>query len=367
LIDASNGFHIWSETYDRTLDDVFALQDEIARTIAEKLKVELGVAPEVTGRTANIDAYKLYLQGNYHLYQYDEPNLRRAIVFFEQALALDPNYARAWAGIANAWTMLADEYVRPLEAYPQARRAAEKALALDSTAADVHIALASVAMWHDWNTDIAGFHIQKAAALEPNSAEPLTYFSWFMQDTLVTDAAVEKAYRLDPLNPWVLEQYIFLLAHRSEFEVAHQLADGLLARDPVRARSHMIKGVVLRSAGQKDQAYQSLRRGLELGDTLPVLVTPMLPMLVADKRIDELRHLRDRLAAQYRDRYRREDTIAGLSVLIGDYDDAFAWIDRAIDSRGSAAMSLAGIPTFRPLHNDPRWTAAIARITPRSD
>src|SRR6059036_956018 len=129
LINARDGFHLWSETYERELKDVFAVQDEITRSIVDALKIKLAVAPPV--RTPkNTEAYDLYLKGLYYSNKSDEENLRKSLSLFQQALDKDPNFARAWTGITKVWEQLADAYVRPLEAYPRVKEAASKALAL---------------------------------------------------------------------------------------------------------------------------------------------------------------------------------------------------------------------------------------------
>src|SRR5881275_3109746 len=143
LINARNGFHIWSETFEREVQGVFAVQDEITRSIVDALKIKLAVAPPV--RTpGSTEAYDLYLKGLYYSNKSDEENLRKSLSLFQQALDKDPNFARAWTGIAKAWEQLADAYVRPLEAYPKVKEAARKAVALDDMDAGAHCYLGEV-------------------------------------------------------------------------------------------------------------------------------------------------------------------------------------------------------------------------------
>jgi adenylate cyclase len=137
---ARDGFHLWSETYDRELQDVFAMQDEITRAIVDTLKIKLAVslpAPE----QRNTEAYDLYLHGLYFSNKSSEEDLRGALSLFQQALDKDPNLARAWTGIAKVWVWLADAYVKPLEAWPKVKEAALKAIALDERDAEAHVHL----------------------------------------------------------------------------------------------------------------------------------------------------------------------------------------------------------------------------------
>src|SRR5213594_4284536 len=169
LINARDGFHIWSDTFERELQSVFAVQDEITRSIVDALKVKLAVAPSARA-PKNTEAYDLYLQGLYFSNKSDEENLRKSLSLFQQALDKDPNFARAWTGIAKAWEWLADAYVRPLEAYPKVKEAASKALALDDRDAEAHCYLGEAKRILDY--DFAGeeAELKRALEIDPNSA-----------------------------------------------------------------------------------------------------------------------------------------------------------------------------------------------------
>ena len=150
LINARNGFQLWSETYERELQGVFALQDEITRSIVEALKIKLAISLPAHEQR-NTDAYDLYLQGLYFSNKGSEEDLRRALSFFERALEKDPTFWRAWTGIAKVWFFLADVYVKPLEAYPASRAAALKAIALDEKDAEAHCYLGEAKRILDWD------------------------------------------------------------------------------------------------------------------------------------------------------------------------------------------------------------------------
>ncbi|PYI47539.1 MAG: hypothetical protein DMF11_06095, partial [Verrucomicrobia bacterium] len=137
LIDSRNGFHVWTETYDRELAGIFALQDEITRSVVEALKIKLAVSLPVQEQR-NREVYDFYLQGLYFSNKSSEEDLRRALDFFQRAVGKDPSFARAWTGIAKAWYFLADAYVKPLEAYPASKEAALKAIVLDEKDAEAH-------------------------------------------------------------------------------------------------------------------------------------------------------------------------------------------------------------------------------------
>ena len=156
------GFHLWSETYERELQGVFALQDEITRSIVNALKIKLAVSLPVHEQR-NTEAYELYLQGLFFSNKSSEADLRRALNFFQSALEKDPTFSHAWTGIAKVWYFLADVYVKPLEAYPASREAALKAIALDEKDAEAHCYLSEAKRVLDWDLEGAGCRVKTRA------------------------------------------------------------------------------------------------------------------------------------------------------------------------------------------------------------
>jgi hypothetical protein len=151
LVSAENGYQLWSETYDRQLEDIFAVQDEISRSIVDALKLRLGGDEgAVVAPTKNLDAYTTYLKGRFHFNKFTEIGLRKAYDLFQGALLQDPGFARAYAGIADVWCDLADDWVAPDEAYPRAKAAAEKALQREPELVDAMISIGKVLCWHEW-------------------------------------------------------------------------------------------------------------------------------------------------------------------------------------------------------------------------
>src|SRR5712675_1081114 len=175
LINTRSGFHLWSETYERELQGVFALQDEITRSIVEALKVKLAVSLPVHEQR-NTEAYELYLQGLFFSNKSSEADLRRALSFFQGTLEKDSTFSRAWTGIAKVWYFLADVYVKPLEAYPASREASLKAIALDEKDAEAHCYLGEAKRVLDWDLEGEDAELKRALQLDPNSA-PAHFFS----------------------------------------------------------------------------------------------------------------------------------------------------------------------------------------------
>src|SRR5437588_1733411 len=226
LINTRNGFRLWSETYERELQGVFALQDEITRSIVEALKIKLAVSLPVHEQR-NTEAYDLYLQGLYFSNRSSEEDLRRALNFFQGALEKDPTFSRAWTGIAKVWYFLADVYVKPLEAYPASREAALKAIALDEEDAEAHCYLSEAKRVLDWDLAGADAELKRTLQLDPNSAPAhfflslLPLFRGELQEGL---RLVLEAEKLDPVSP--ITSYVATAAYLANDQIDDAISEG---------------------------------------------------------------------------------------------------------------------------------------------
>src|SRR5438876_8520813 len=256
LINARNGFHIWSDTFERELQGVFAVQDEITRAIVDALKVKLAVAPPARTRQ-NTEAYDLYLKGLYFSNKSDEQSLRKSLTLFQRALDIDPNFARAWTGIAKDWDWLADAYVSPLDAYPAMRAAAKKAIELDEKEAEAHCYLGDSMEVLDF--DVAGCQaeLKRALQLDPNCAIAHLFLAFEGADGGDPEAAmvhVRQAVQLDPLSPIVSEfaSSVYLACNRlddalAEAQRTESLAPNFVYETSPLGRSYREKGMLAES------------------------------------------------------------------------------------------------------------------------
>ena len=226
LINARSGFHLWTETYDRKLEDVFALQDEITRAIVDALKIKLAVSLPVHEQR-NTEVYDLYLQGLYFSNKGSEEDLRRALSFFQRAVEKDPTFARAWTGIAKVWYFLADVYVKPLDAYPASKEAALKAIALDEKDAEAHCYLSEAKRVLDWDLAGADAELKRALELDPNSA-PAHFFSallsLFRGELKEGLRLVLEAEKLDPVSPII--SYVATAAYLANDQIDEAISEG---------------------------------------------------------------------------------------------------------------------------------------------
>ena len=237
LINVENGFQLWSGSYERNLNDVFAVQDEIAHSVASELKVKLlsNGAPAAVARSMNSDAYSDYLQGRFFYERRTESDLEKAASYFEQAIKLDPTYARAWSGLAWARMSQADSAygVSFEQGYRLAREAAEKALQLDPNLAEAYAAIGRIKRTHDWNWVGADASFQQAIALEPQNATALMGAS-------------------------------SLAASLGRFGDAVELGRRAVSLDPLSVIAHVALGMRAYYAGEQELAISSYQKALEL-------------------------------------------------------------------------------------------------------
>src|SRR3954465_2957653 len=222
LVNTSDGIELWHETYDRKVEGVFALQDEITHAIVEALKIKLAVAPAPRAQE-NTEAYDLYLQGLFFSNKSTEHDLRKSLDLFEQALASDPKLGRAWTGIAKAWTWLADAYVKPLEGYRRCQEAAKRALAIDEHDADAHVYLGETKRILSYDMEGEEGELKRALEIDPNSATAHLFMGlWQTAEGNRAEGLkdIQTAIRLDPLSPIVGTMSVLMYLANDRFDQA---------------------------------------------------------------------------------------------------------------------------------------------------
>jgi len=362
LINADDGFHMWSETYDRDLSDVFEVQEDIARSVANSLKVKLfGATPFASSAaTNNLEAYNAYLQGRYFFERRDRESLERALSYYEQAITLDSSYALAWAQIAQVRANQADRgYLPTKEGYEKARTAAEKALALDPNLAEANSAFGWIKATYDWDWAAADAFYQRALALEPGNAT-------------VVRAAGGLAASLGRLDE-------ALALHRRAVEL-----------DPLSAAARMNLGTYSYYSGQFDEALAAFRKSLELSPALPAVHHDLGRVYLAEGRPQEaLAEIQQehepvwRLFGQvlvYHALNKKNEADAALSEFIAKYSDgsayqvagayafrgqtekAFEWLDKAYAGRDPGLSDVKVDPLLSNIRSEPRYSAFLKKM-----
>ena len=366
LINARNGFHVWSETYEREVQGVFALQDEITRAIVEALKIKLAVSPPVHEQR-NTEVYDLYLQGLFFSNKSSEADLRRALRFFQGALEKDPTFSRAWTGIAKVWYFLADVYVKPLEAYPASKEAALKAIALDEKDAEAHCYLSEAKRVLDWDLAGADEELKRALQLDPNSASAHLFsglhplFHGELKDGLQLILEAEK---LDPVSP--ITSYVATAAYLANDRIDDAVIEGqrTLQLDPNYFYLDSVLAAAYREKGNFPEAialYTKAQEATHLPSSgLAITYTRMGRHIDAQNILVQLLQAREK-------RYVSAPLIAAVSVALGDKEGAFRELERAYVEHSGVLQWIAFLPEFRALRSDARFPQLLRRISPSQD
>jgi TolB-like protein/Tfp pilus assembly protein PilF len=362
LIDARKGFAIWSDTFDREFQGIFAVQDEITCAIIDALTLKLDVAerPPRASRIGNTEAYDVYLQGLFWSDKGTEDALRRSLEFFERALQIDPRFSRAWTGVAKSWLWLADAYVHPREAYPKVRDAAENALKIDNEDAEAHVYLGETKRILDWDLDGAAAEFARAVELDPNST-PSNYFSASLfaqrgeRDKAL--AFLDRTSKIDPASLWVSDFACELYRYFGMTEQAMIEGERALQLDPTFLHGPPALATVYRSLGRFDEAialYEKAktfngRPGIGLAITYATM----------GRREEALRTLEETIAIRA---YTPGDGLAHVYVALGEYEEAMQLFERACEDRSSSLHSAGITPEYKPIRRDKRFLSILRRI-----
>jgi len=359
LIDAGDGFTIWSETYEREMHGIFSLQDEITHSIVDALKLKLAISASRPARST--DAYDAYLEGLVYSDKNTEPELRKSLEFFQQALEKDPKFSRAWTGIAKVWLWLADAYVSPLEAYPRARDAALRALELDEEEAEAHVYLAETKRILDWDLDGAEAEFNRAVQIDPNST-PSNYFSAALYaargDRDKALAYLQRTSKIDPASLWVSNFACELYRYFGLYDEAIAAGERALQLDPTFAHyGEPALAALYREMGRFDDAIALYQKARDFtgrpGFGLAITYARM------KQRKEALETLEAAIAAWG---YRPGDAIAHVHVTLGAHDDAIRELEHACEQRSSSLHGVGIAPEFVPLRSDKRFRSILQRI-----
>ena len=359
LINARNGFHIWSETFERELQGVFAVQDEITRSIVDALKIKLAVAPPAHAEQ-NTEAYDLYLQGLYFSNKSDEEQLRKALSLFQRALDKDPTLSRAWTGIAKAWYWLADAYLKPLDAYPAVESAATKALELNERDAEAHCYLSEAKRVLHWDLNGAERELKRALEIDVNSSSAhlvSAYVHSCSGDLEEVPREMHEAERLDPLSAIVSDSQADLYVNLDRLDDALSAAKRTLTIDPNYIYVEPTLARVYREQGKLDDALAIYLKAREVthGPTAGLAIS-----YARLGRVSEARRVLQQLIDKANSSYVAGEQIATVFVALDDHDEAFRWLNRAVDEHSANIISTRR--ELRPLHSDARFPELLRRM-----
>ena len=369
LINVSDGYHLWSERYDRELEDVFDIQDEISLAIVDNLKVKL-LGEEKTAivkrYTKNLESYNLYLKGNYYWQMLTKEGFEKAIECYEQAFKKDPHYALAYAGLASIYQV--SSYfgnVQPNEAYSGAKEYAKKALEIDNTLAEAHSVLGVINMNYDWNWKAAEREFKQALQLNPNSADIHMNYSILLTFTERNEEAIAEAKRsqeLDPLSSYINSLVGHTLHFAGQYDEAIEVLRMTIMMNPNYFFSHLALGRVYLQKSMIEEAIAEYEKAVDLSGGAPRAVASLVTAYYEFSKKAKAEKLFDSLKQRSRDEYIPPICFYLIHKVRGDQDQAFEWVKRACDEHDSF------LPWFRvfpieswSIPDEPRFKALLKK------
>ena len=369
LVEVSTGYYLWSETYDRQILDLFAVQEEIARAIARTLERTLGgtsVRRERKG-PASLEAYDLYLRGRFVANQRTLPGLRRAIECFEQAVAADEGLAVAHAGLADAFCLMAEYgFIAPEDAMPRAKAAALRALDLDPGSGEAHASFALIHSLYDWEWDEAEAFFRRSIELNPGYAAA---HHWLAIDFLATLGRFDEAQReldlarqLDPLSLIIQEGKPYLLMLQRRYDEALPAYQALADMEPGFYKAYTAMGRTYAQMGRYDEAAAMLEKGRAMAGDVPSILGALGQSYALAGLVDRARDLLAQLAALARERYVPATCFALVHSGLREHDAAIEWLHRGADRRDLPVSIANTHPAYDSLRGHPGFQALLARL-----
>ena len=369
LAAADDGRTLWSERYDRRLDDVFAVHDEIARTIVSTLRTTfLADIADPTPRryTDNVQAYSLYLKGRFCWNKRSQEGVREAIAYFEQAIDHDPGYALAYSGLSDSYGLQVDYRGVPVtEGYKLARRYALKALELDDTLPEAHTSLAWVQFAYDWDWAAAERSYRRALELNPAYATGHHWYSFVLLVTGQADQALVEAHtalELDPSSLSIRRGLGWLYYYTRRYEAAVYHLRRAIAMNPTSEDTYRILGLVLTQQGAYDEAERAFREAITLSPELSYATAGVAHVLALQGRRREAEALLAELEARAREHYVSPVAFCIVHLGLRNTDQVFQWLERAYQDRRGWLTYLKVDPMLDAVQDDPRFAEFVKRM-----
>ena len=361
LVNAADGIQLWTRTFDRELKDIFAVQQEIARAVAESLKVTLLGSQERPSQIAtnNVEAHNAYLQGHFHLVRRNVEDFRKAIGYYDQAIELDPEYALAYAERAEAWTLWGDLTGQRPTAYPKARSDAEKAVAIAPALAEARAALGFVRCFVDWNFADGLTELKRAKELSPTNptandllARIIVYLGRFDEAERQARQAVE----LDPLSTVTQGNLARVLFYAGKLDEADAAARKAAELQPAGASNHRWQVLIAAQRGDGEGALREAQ--LEPDEGYRRFELAVAQYVVGDRQAADAALAN--LLAKAREGFAYQ--IAEVYAVRGEKDKAFEWLQVSFDDRDAGMLGLLVDPLLRGLRDDPRYKNLLAKL-----
>jgi DNA-binding winged helix-turn-helix (wHTH) protein/TolB-like protein/Flp pilus assembly protein TadD len=368
LVRVRDGFILWAGTFHEGTEQLFALEEEVAQGVQQSEPFHLSSRDRVQGArfgTENEKAYELYLQGRYFWNLRTQVDLHRSIDCFQRAIALDPRYALAYAGLANAYVVLGSFGEPPWEVYPNAKVAALKAVELDSSLAAAHGALAMVALHYEWNWSEAQKEFEESIALDPNDSIVRIWYAMQLAATGHQDQAIAQSQRaqdLDPLSPTVNTAASRILYWNREYDRAIVGFGKVIESDPKFTSAHTRRGVVYLAKRDPKNAMSEFEKARQISGEDPYLDGLMgCAQAMAGNEMAARKLLND-LLARSRIQYVPAFSIALVYIGLGDRNGALEWLEKSYQDRSTYIVYAKTDALLDPVRSDPRFEALLRQM-----
>ncbi|NOY06579.1 MAG: protein kinase [Chlorobi bacterium] len=364
LINVADGYHLWSERFDREMKDVFAIQDEISLAIVEKLKIQLlgeEKSKVVKRYTEDPEAYSLYLKGLYFLNKWTEEGTQRGLEYFQKSIEKDPHFALAYLGIADTYANIGVLSILPADvAFSKAREMLDMAVTIDSTLSQAHSVQALIAFWYDWNWKEAEHQFKQALEHSPGYANAHFWYGWYLTAMGRFDEAIEEnkiAQELDPLLPVYCAGAAVIHAYAGKYEEALEQFHKAIELDPSMGMAYFHMGNAYRIQKKYDEAVTTYQKAIEFTTGLGWAEMSLGGIYALQGERDKATRILDEFLEQKKERYVSSFCIAALYNYLGEEEKTFEWLERAYQERDNL-MPLVNIwDAFDNLHDDSRFMA----------
>lgn len=360
LLLIADGQPLWAQTFDDKFTDIFGLEDAISEKVAHALAVRFGVQEQkemVRHYTSNIEAYRNYVQGRYFEFQFTPGGLNQAIWEFDRAIELDPSYALAYAGLADAYTTASDWILPPREALPNAESAARKALVFDDQLAEAHAALAH-ALLHEWKLKASSEEFRRALSLNPYNTSFYFAYGEYLADIGKEDEAIaelNKALKLDPLSPEINGFFTWPLYLKRDYKGALAVCQKTLRLHPDFYVAHWWAGTAFMMKGQYPQAFMELKIAQASNPDSSGTISTLAAAYAFSGNHSEAEKLLGDLLNRRSKQYVSPADIAAVYMALGQRDKTFEWLNKAYDDRSEVLLLLDYYPGFDPIREDARF------------
>jgi len=370
LVRVADGHEIWSEQFDEKMTDIFSVQDAVSSKVSGVLAITLtGEEKEqLTKRqTGDVEAYQLYLIGRYHLNRLTDDGFRKGRDYFQQAISRDPNYALAYAGLADAHNRLSGwNAVSPHEGFPRARAAALKALELDDKLAEAHTMLGIVKLLYEWDWAGAEREFRQAIAINPSYADAHQMYSYYLSQAMGRyDEALAEMRRAQELDPLSLEKTTGIgdiFYYQRRYDQAREQYQRALEMDPKSGVTHWLMGNVHVKEARFEEAIAEYQKAIPLSGESPDEPASLACAYALSGKKREAQQVLAELQERSKRSYISPVIIAFIYAALGEKDQAFAWLDKAYEGRDFILVLLKAEPMFDNLRSDPRFANLVRRV-----